>query len=230
MAKTRVTRDETRTGQIGKGITRADGQRRASSSFHMLSSRPPRKSQGTLDTFVSSQRSPVSGPAFTSQEIVDRGSVFVANIYHAVTPNEAKERVEQMKRVVHSAKPATHEMAAWRCMVLKPGRTGLSGPEDFELQSGYKDDGERWGGGKILNVMEGLGVLDAVIIVSRWYVEELFTLGRILTFAQVWRRASGTGAIRSHCSMRDGGRKKVQGSGGVTRIENPPGKPGRHFG
>lgn len=134
----------------------------------MLLSRPTKKSQGTLDAFISSQRSPISDPAFTSQEIVDRGSVFVANIYHAVTPQEAKQRVEQMKRVVHSSKPATHEMAAWRCMVLRPGCTGLAGPGDFELQSGYKDDGERWGGGKILNAMERLAILDAVVIVSRW--------------------------------------------------------------
>ncbi|KAF6760228.1 ribosomal protein S5 domain 2-type protein [Ephemerocybe angulata] len=129
--------------------------------------------QGTLDTFVSSTRRPVSEAIFTSNEIHDRGSVFVANIYRAATPQDAKQRVEQMKRVVHSAKPATHEMSAWRCMTLKPGHSGLAGPEDFELQSGCKDDGERWAGGKILNVMETLGILDAVIIVSRWYGGEM---------------------------------------------------------
>lgn len=125
-------------------------------------------SQGTLDTFVSSRTEAVSEPVFTSKEIHDRGSVFVASIYHAATPQQAKLRVEQMKRVVHSSKPATHEMSAWRCMVLKPGHSGLAGPGDFELQSGSKDDGERWAGGKILQVMESLSILDAVIIVSRW--------------------------------------------------------------
>ncbi|KAJ2922669.1 hypothetical protein H1R20_g14410, partial [Candolleomyces eurysporus] len=136
------------------------------------SSRPP-KPQSTLDAFISSRRKPVSEPVFTSSEIHDRGSVFVANIYHANTQQEAKARVDQMKAIVHSTKPATHEMSAWRCMVPKPGRSGLGGPEDFELQSGSKDDGERWAGGKILNVMETLGILDAVIIVSRWYGGEL---------------------------------------------------------
>jgi len=53
-------------------------------------------------------------------------------------------------------------------MVLKRGQTGLCGPEDFELQTGSDDDGEKWGGGKILKVMQSEGVIDAVVIVSRW--------------------------------------------------------------
>lgn len=141
----------------------------------MSSSSRPHKPQSTLDAFISSRKNPISDPVFTSREIHDRGSVFVANIYHANTQQEAKARVDQMKAIVHSAKPATHEMSAWRCMVPKPGRSGLSGPEDFELQSGSKDDGERWAGGKILNVMETLGIIDAVVIVSRWYVDVLLS-------------------------------------------------------
>ncbi|EAU91587.1 hypothetical protein CC1G_11819 [Coprinopsis cinerea okayama7 len=124
--------------------------------------------QGTLDSFISSKKQ-LTGPVFTSQEIRDRGSLFVANIYHATTPQEAKARVEQMKRVVHSAKPAAHEISAWRCMVLKPGKSGLNGPEDFELQAGSRDDGESWAGAKVLAVMERLSILDAVVIVSRWW-------------------------------------------------------------
>ena len=126
----------------------------------MSSSSRPRKPQSTLDAFISSRKNPISEPVFTSRELHDRGSVFVANIYHANTQQEAKARVDQMKALVHSAKPATHEMSAWRCMVPKPGRSGLGGPEDFELQSGSKDDGERWAGGKILNVMETLAVAE----------------------------------------------------------------------
>ena len=53
-------------------------------------------------------------------------------------------------------------------MVLKPGCTGLDGPDDFELQCGSHDDGERWAGSKVLKVMESEGVVDAVVIVSRW--------------------------------------------------------------
>ena len=77
--------------------------------------------------------------------------------------------VKHLKFVEHAAKPATHEMFAWRCMVLKHGKTGLSGANDFELSQGSKDDGERWGGERILRVMQSHGVIDAVVVVSRWY-------------------------------------------------------------
>lgn len=53
-------------------------------------------------------------------------------------------------------------------MVLKSGKTGLEGPNDFELVQGSKDDGESWAGGKILKVMQGMAIIDAIVVVSRW--------------------------------------------------------------
>jgi putative IMPACT (imprinted ancient) family translation regulator len=123
----------------------------------------------SLNSFIVSKRPPPE-PLATSQEIRDRGSTFVANIYPAITPDEAKARVEYLKHFVHRSKPATHEIAAWRCMVLKHGQTGLKGPEDFELVQGSKDDGESWAGAKVLKVMQCLAIIDAVVIVSRWCV------------------------------------------------------------
>lgn len=54
-------------------------------------------------------------------------------------------------------------------MVLKSGRTGLGGPDDFELSVGSIDDGEQWAGDKVLKVMQTHASIDAVVIVSRWY-------------------------------------------------------------
>ena len=54
--------------------------------------------------------------------------------------------------------------------MLKPGSTGLCGPDDFELKHGYDDDGEKWAGNRVLKVMQDLAVIDAVVIVSRWCV------------------------------------------------------------
>lgn len=53
-------------------------------------------------------------------------------------------------------------------MVLRRGRTGLAGPEDFELKADSQDDGEQWAGGKVLAVMKRLAIIDAVVVVSRW--------------------------------------------------------------
>ncbi|KAF8161275.1 ribosomal protein S5 domain 2-type protein [Crassisporium funariophilum] len=125
-------------------------------------------SSGSLDSFIVSRR-PQPEPLATSQEVRERGSIFVASIYHATTLDEAKARVKHVKHTVHRAKPAAHEIAAWRCMILKHGRTGLNGPQDFELMQGSKDDGESWAGGRVLKVMQSLAIIDAVVIVSRWF-------------------------------------------------------------
>lgn len=61
-------------------------------------------------------------------------------------------------------------MGAWRCMVLKPGRTGLNGPDDFVVEDGCEDGGERGAGVRVLRVMQREGVLDAVVVVCRWCV------------------------------------------------------------
>lgn len=53
-------------------------------------------------------------------------------------------------------------------MTLKPGMTGLGGEDDFEVVSAYDDDGEKWAGGRVLNIMKQTGVMDAVVVVSRW--------------------------------------------------------------
>lgn len=65
-------------------------------------------------------------------------------------------------------------------MMLKPGKTGLAGPDDFELKTGYEDDGEQWAGIKVLKVMESLAVLDAVVICSRWYLYKLCLLSAVV--------------------------------------------------
>ncbi|KAH9920929.1 uncharacterized protein B0H18DRAFT_1086273 [Fomitopsis serialis] len=92
----------------------------------------------------------------TSQDVRDRGSIF-AHAVHA-----------HVKNVVHGSKPATHEVAAWRCMVLKPGRAGWAvpttsscGPAAWTTQSSMREQG--------LKVMQEESTIDAVVIVSRWY-------------------------------------------------------------
>lgn len=133
-----------------------------------LSSTSELNTMSNLDNFISSSRPPPKSIAI-SQEIRDRASTFVGAIYHATSYAEAQTAIRHHAQVVHGAKKASHEMTAWRFMALKHGRDGLKGPEDFELKSGSEDDGEDSGGRKVLRTMEAEGVLDAVVIVSRWY-------------------------------------------------------------
>ncbi|PCH35802.1 ribosomal protein S5 domain 2-like protein [Wolfiporia cocos MD-104 SS10] len=124
----------------------------------------------TLDAYLGLQSSSATPEcAATSQEIRDRGSIFIANILPANTVKEARAAISHVRNVIHGSKPATHEVSAWRCMVLKPGHTGLGGPDDFDLKSGSEDDGEQHAGAKVLKVMQDEGIIDAVVVVSRWY-------------------------------------------------------------
>ncbi|KAL1756315.1 hypothetical protein FB107DRAFT_290143 [Schizophyllum commune] len=122
----------------------------------------------TLDAFITHSKPPPT-PIATSLEIRDRASVFVGTIFRASSLADVHRCVAHLKHVTHGSRPATHEMHAWRIMQTKAGRTGLGGPDDFELNTGSKDDGEQWAGNRILRVMEAQGVLDAVVVVSRWY-------------------------------------------------------------
>lgn len=124
----------------------------------------------TLESFVTFSKPPRKAIA-TSQEIRDRSSLFVGAIYRATSSSEAQDAIRQHTQVVHGANKASHEMRAWRYMALKKGRDGLGGEDDFEVKCGSDDDGEDGGGKKVLRTMEAEGVLDAVVIVSRWCAE-----------------------------------------------------------
>jgi len=125
--------------------------------------------QSSLDHFVSPEAA-VSPPiiSFTSQEIRDRKSAFVAYIISVKDASQVKDAVAHVRRT-HASRPPAHQVAAWRFMTLKPGMTGLGGEDDFEVVSAYDDDGEKWAGGRVLNIMKQTGVMDAVVIVSRWF-------------------------------------------------------------
>lgn len=127
-----------------------------------------------LDHFTSPRSSASNIPtiSFTSQEIRDRKSAFVAYIIPANNVSQVKDAVAYIRRT-HAGRPPAHEVAAWRIMTLKPGVTGLGGEDDFQVLSAYDDDGEKWAGGRVLNIMKQMGVIDAVVVVSRWWAMSL---------------------------------------------------------
>lgn len=78
--------------------------------------------------------------------------------------------------------------------MLKAERTGLDGPDDFVMETGFQDDGEQWGGSKILKVLQAQSVIDAVVIVSRWSVLSILAVHvlRLYCLFQVWRNHART--------------------------------------
>ncbi|KAG8221283.1 ribosomal protein S5 domain 2-type protein [Butyriboletus roseoflavus] len=108
----------------------------------------------------------------TSQEIRDRGSAFVGYVYRARTAEDARKVLQYHHANANANARSTKEaygIAAWRCMVVKPGRTGLGGPDEFEVEEGCEDGGERWAGKRVLGVMRREGAIDGVVIVRRWF-------------------------------------------------------------
>lgn len=128
---------------------------------------PRRAMANNLDAFVT-HKLPLPEPLATSTEISDRQSTFVAYIFRASTPDKAHTIHSHICQVLHAKRPASHEIMAWRCMVLKEGRTGLRGDDDFKIEEGSEDDGEQWAGTHVLKVMRSEAIMDAVVIVSRW--------------------------------------------------------------
>lgn len=125
-------------------------------------------------------------------QIVDRNSLFVGYVYPLTTASSAyiSTLLSHLTRVVHPTVPvdllppqfanapaskrgASHDMYAYRVLELKRGRSGLGGPDDFSLQEDKEDDGEKWGGDRVLRVAREEGASDVLVVVSRWYGGEL---------------------------------------------------------
>lgn len=102
----------------------------------------------------------------------------MAYIVPAKDASQVRDAIASVRRS-HAKRPPAHEIAAWRFMALKPGMTGLGGEDDFEVVSAYDDDGEKWAGGRVLNIMKQAGVMDAVVVVSRWWVRPLVCRGQV---------------------------------------------------
>ena len=128
----------------------------------------------------------------SAAQVVDRSSLFIGYVYPLTTSSSSyiSTLLSHLTRVVHPTVPTTllppqfanapankrgssHDMYAYRTFDLKRGRTGLAGPDDFSLQEDKEDDGERWGGDRVLKVAKEEGASDVLVVVSRWYGGEL---------------------------------------------------------
>ncbi|GAA98134.1 uncharacterized protein L969DRAFT_85938 [Mixia osmundae IAM 14324] len=116
-------------------------------------------------------------PLATSSTVVDRDSCFVAYATSITSKADALAFQAHVK-VLHEGSigkgklgPASHNVLAWRTITLRPGKNGLGeqGDEDFEVAAGSHNDGEDRAGPTMLNVLEKEGVVDVVVIVSRWF-------------------------------------------------------------
>ncbi|PWY98092.1 hypothetical protein BCV70DRAFT_202269 [Testicularia cyperi] len=159
-------------------------------------------------------------------QIVDRSSLFIGYVYPltVVTSGYIATLLSHLTRVVHPTVPvnllppqfanapankrgSSHDMYAYRVLQLKRARTGLGGPDDFGLVEEKQDDGERWGGDRVLKVAREEGAADVLVVVSRWYGGEL--LGPV-RFEHIENAARSALVRHIHLEEIDEFRQRIQ--------------------
>ncbi|KAF2734621.1 impact family protein [Polyplosphaeria fusca] len=95
----------------------------------------------------------IIGPVLTEKK-----SVFVGRVAHVSSPAQAKSYLAHLLATDKKVAKATHNMTAWR----------IRGPNDTSYQD-CDDDGETAAGGRVLHLMQLMGVWDVMVVVTRWY-------------------------------------------------------------
>ncbi|KAG9120630.1 hypothetical protein FRC07_003811 [Ceratobasidium sp. 392] len=106
-------------------------------------------------------------PLFKSEQIVAQDSSFQARLFKL--ENAHTQRTKILSYMKRHYPDAQHHMAAWRCLILKDGMTGLEGEHAFVVDSGCCDDGESRGGKTVMDVLEKSGLSDVLVVVSRHF-------------------------------------------------------------
>lgn len=131
-------------------------------------SRPP-----ALTAYFPSKTGPPRPPqpVVASDPITDRQSTFVAHAAPCSNHTQAHTLQNYIRNLRSGTHPVecSHEILAWRCLSLKPGKTGLDSENDFKVMIDGDDDGEKGGSAVIKEVLTQEGGIDVAIVISRLY-------------------------------------------------------------
>ncbi|KAG9087406.1 hypothetical protein FRC06_002561 [Ceratobasidium sp. 370] len=106
-------------------------------------------------------------PLFKSELVTAQDSTFQARLFRL--DNAHTQRTKILAHIKRHYTDAQHHMAAWRCLILKDGMTGLEGEHAFTVDAGCCDDGESRGGKTVMDVLEKSGLSDVLVVVSRHF-------------------------------------------------------------
>ncbi|EIW69378.1 hypothetical protein TREMEDRAFT_30797 [Tremella mesenterica DSM 1558] len=67
------------------------------------------------------------------------------------------------------AREPDHRMWAVRALCLKEGRNGTGGEDDYQLLETFNDDGEKFGGERVLRVLRENKGVDVLTVCCRWF-------------------------------------------------------------
>ena len=93
-----------------------------------------------------------------SDVVTEKKSVFLARAAEVHSVDEAKSYLAHLLATDKKAAKATHNITAWR----------IQGENGVQFQD-CDDDGESAAGGRLLHLLELMGVWNAMVVVTRWY-------------------------------------------------------------
>lgn len=168
--------------------------------------------------------------------VVEQKSVFLARAVPITSPAQARRYARHLVLTDRRAAEATHNISAWRVRISlqhhhqspKEGGKGIEQRKEQRIEEDYDDDGETAAGGRLLRLLQLMGVTDILVIVSRWYGGTLLGPRRFALINNVAKDVIQLLQLSSQDAMdkeKKGGEKAPQGknqnvttsSGGVKK-------------
>ena len=134
-----------------------------------------------------------------SDVVTEKKSVFLARAAEVHSVDEAKSYLAHLLATDKKAAKATHNITAWR----------IQGENGVQFQD-CDDDGESAAGGRLLHLLELMGVWNAMVVVTRWYGGIHLGPDRFRLINQAARDAMVKGDFTSEAPKenKDAGKKK----------------------
>ncbi|KAI9707727.1 MAG: eIF2 kinase Gcn2p negative regulator [Candelina mexicana] len=136
-------------------------------------------------------------PWTLSSVITEKKSVFVARSAPVASPTQARAYLDHLVATDKKIAKATHNITAWRIQSI--------GSPEVTFQD-FDDDGETAAGGRLLHLMQVMGVWGVMVVVSRWYGGVLLGPDRFRIINTVARDALVKGG-HTVAETRDSGTK-----------------------
>jgi hypothetical protein len=138
-------------------------------------------------------------PWVLSDVVTEKKSVFLARAAEVHSVDEAKSYLAHLLATDKKAAKATHNITAWR----------IQGENGVQFQD-CDDDGESAAGGRLLHLLELMGVWNAMVVVTRWYGGIHLGPDRFRLINQAARDAMVKGDFTSEAAKetKDAGKKK----------------------
>lgn len=146
----------------------------------------------------------------TSSPITLKSSTFVGRATSISSPSERKLLLQSLLSTVPSLKEATHN--AWAYRIRPPESSQASAWGALMIREESFDDGETGAGDLLLKIMRELGIVDTLVVMSRWY-------GGIMLGPDRWRlmRNVVTEALAER--LRKGGNEVALGGEAVWGLD-----------